>query len=544
MSRQGCKSIRPLISAYMDGELMPDEVRRLLEHLAHCDECATLLREYQLLREQVRELLPPPPPPDDLAKQVWQQTVERGAPSRFHRWFGVSGSRVGLSAVGTFAVILIAAAFLLVRGYERNLTPAVTGPDATVIQQWPVQQPIEITFNKAMDPVSVQEHLRIIPLSEQERLPISWRGSKQLIIGASPTETVPLLPNTDYLITILPGARDAYGGALAKAWTLRLHTTPALAQGPDPTATPTTAPAPTATSTVPPTAEQSPSAPAVVASATQAGRDELPGTEPVQPDTPTQPGNGRGQPSPGTGTPGARQPSPTTSPAPATPATPTPPADTPTPQPTIPAPTATPTPVPVTGAFGSVYWAQESVRARLGAPDPRGAYSTSAAVLDFQRGTMYARFDTYQIYVLNNSTGTWSLEADTWTASDPAYGGPAPEPNLWVPSTRFGKLWTEHPAIRQQLGYATTDTAHEPMDGRIQEFANGLMLYSDQGFVYVLYFDAGSTTGGTWEIYPDTSGHGDLLTPTPAPQPAASEPPASPPAATPEEQPPGASPTP
>jgi len=514
MSRPGCKSIRPLISAYMDGELMPDETRRLLEHLAICEDCTTLLQEYQLLREQVRHL-PPPTPPAHIQRRVWEQTVERGEPSRFQRWFGISGARFGLSAVGAVAVLLIATAFVLMRGYERIVPPAVTGAPPATVQEWPVQRPIEITFNKPMDPESVVEHLRIYPPSEKERLPISWRGNT-MIIGASPSETVPLLANTDYRIIILPGAKDAYGGSLRTPWELRLRTTTVLAQEPTPTPPPTetrpespTQPA----AVVPPTATNPP--PTQPAPTPTTGQPTAPiGAGPTV--APTQP---------------PANPTPTEAPSP-TPTTPPTVAPTNTPVPTEP-PAASPspgsppvaTPVPVTGAFGSVYWAYDDVRARLGAPTPPGAYSAAAGVLDFQRGTMYARFDTRTIYVLQ-SNGVWFSAPDTWTANDPAYGGPAPEPNLWIPTKSFGKLWTENPSIQEQLGYATTETAHEPMDGRIQEFANGLMLYSDTGYVYVLYVDPSNPYQGQWEVYPDSSGHGDLVTPTPEPSP--SEPGATP----------------
>lgn len=528
MSRPGCKSIRPLISAYMDGELMPDETRRLLEHLAICEDCTTLLQEYQLLREQVRHLPPPPTPPADIQRRVWEETIERGEPSRFQRWFGISGARIGLSAVGAVAVFLIATAFVLMHGYERVLPPAVTGAPPTTVQEWPVQRPIEITFNKPMDPESVVEHLRIYPPSEKERLPISWRGNT-MIIGASPSETVPLLANTDYRIIILPGAKDAYGGSLRTPWELRLRTTTVLAQEPTPTPPPTEA-RPT-----------SPTQPAAVVTQAPTATNPPPTVPPTQP----EPTATSGQPTAPVGagptvTPTQPQPNQTaTQPAPSpTPTTPPTVAPTSTPVPTQP-PAASPppdgspspgtppaaTPVPVTGAFGSVYWAYEDVRDRLGAPTPPGAYSAAAGVLDFQRGTMYARFDTRTIYVLQ-SNGVWFSAPDTWTADDPVYGGPAPEPNLWIPTKSFGKLWAENPTIQEQLGYATTETAHEPMDGRIQEFANGLMLYSDTGYVYVLYFDPATPYQGQWEVYPDSSGRGDLLTPTPEPSP--SDDPASP----------------
>jgi len=171
--------------------------------------------------------------------------------------------------------------------------------------------------------------------------------------------------------------------------------------------------------------------------------------------------------------------------------------------------------IPVTGAFGSVYWANNDVQSKLGAQESPEA-TLSAAELGFQRGTMYERFDQSEIYVLF-SNKQWYKRADTWTAADGDGGGPAPEDQLWIPEKSFGEVWNSDPNLASTIGYSVNQHAHV-MGGIVQQFAHGIMLYSDQGFVYVLYDD------GTWELYPDTSGHGDLITPTPS---AGSETPAS-----------------
>jgi len=165
----------------------------------------------------------------------------------------------------------------------------------------------------------------------------------------------------------------------------------------------------------------------------------------------------------------------------------------------------------VTGAFGSVYWANNDVQAKLGAALAPEVV-INAAELSFQRGIMYERFDTNEIYVLfaNNQ---WIEAKDTWNPSDGEGGGPGPEPGLWIPTESFWKVWNSDPNLASVIGYAVEENAHlmTTSGGAFQDFANGIMLYSDQGFVYVVYND------GSWELYPDTSGHGDLLTPTPEP---------------------------
>ena len=44
------------ISAYLDGELRPEEVRRLLEHLASCGRCSAEMTALQGVRSSVRSL--------------------------------------------------------------------------------------------------------------------------------------------------------------------------------------------------------------------------------------------------------------------------------------------------------------------------------------------------------------------------------------------------------------------------------------------------------------------------------------------------------
>ena len=171
----------------------------------------------------------------------------------------------------------------------------------------------------------------------------------------------------------------------------------------------------------------------------------------------------------------------------------------------------------MTGAFGSVYWANEAVAAALGAP--RGPeYAVNAAELGFQHGTMYERFDLARIYILY-ADGTWQSWPDTWTSTEPSGSSPGPSDGLWIPGQGFGKVWSADTSTASRLGYALSETPHYlPDGGLVQEFERGHMLYSDQGFVYVMYDD------GTWALYPDTSGHADLETPTPVPSAPTPEP--------------------
>jgi hypothetical protein len=520
----------------------------LHKHLASCDDCRRIFDEYQRIRTGFRELPPSPQPPPDLARSVWSETVDRTPPTRLRRVIGETTMRVGLTTAAILAVVIVVSAFLLVRGYNQNLPPSATSSVAKAGQSWPIYQPIEIEFNKPMDHKSVEDNLQIFPPGERGRIPMRW-DHNTLILGASASQSELFLPDTSYKVIVLPGARDSYGHPLADTFTVSFRTssiadskgTPApVATGSSPSTAPSgqtqqsaNVPPPSQTQTTPatpPTGQSSAASanPTVTATAT-ATTAQTPSPTPVKStaspaSTPT--------PSPtATSTQSTATPVDTPSGTPSATATPQATASA-SPSPseqtaaTTPDGTASPTDgsatptIPVTGAFGSVYWANSDVQSKLGAAQAPEAHM-SAAELGFQRGTMYERFDTSQIYVLF-ADSQWISVPDTWTEADGAGGGPAPEQSLWIPNDSFGKVWNSDPSLPTTIGYAVNANKHV-MGGVFQQFANGIMLYSDQGFVYVVYND------DSWALYPDTSGHGDLITPTPS----ASETPASPTESTP-----------
>lgn len=164
-------------------------------------------------------------------------------------------------------------------------------------------------------------------------------------------------------------------------------------------------------------------------------------------------------------------------------------------------------------AFGSVYWAYPAVCNTLGMPSNSGA-QVQTSILTFQRGVMIERADTKKIYILTNdgTGGSYTVvDAPSPSMADTdgtAAPNPNDNPNLWIPSGDLGKVWSDTKLLGS-IGYATSQTTDSSTTTPVQEFQNGTMVYSDAGWVYVLYND------GTWQVYPDTSGHGALLeTPT------------------------------
>jgi hypothetical protein len=505
MKSPECESMRPLISAAMDGELRPEEADRLRAHLAHCAQCRHLLGEYRRLRDQLRILPSSPEPPPQLRQRIWREIVQL-APARRAR--GGAWSRLLRPSVTTAVLsvaLLVVLALVLTLGYQRALPPTVAGSSPEDSQLWPVYQPILITFNKPMDHESVIQHLRISPAAERQRLPLSWRGTT-LVIGADPIQQVSLLPDTVYTVAILAGAQDQWGHPLGRDWVLRFRTTSVIAgeqtpaprvtevvPPPDLPLTPTAVPAESSQSNAPnlvPSEDRGDAPPAQLPASegtTTSAPAPTTDPEPVSPPVPQSEATPEPTPSPVPATP-----EPTASPVPATPeptASPVPA----TPEPTAsPVPT-TPEPIPVTGAFAQVYWGNQLVQQKLGQPLEH-AYTVSATEMGFQRGLMIERFDSATIYVLV-SDGTWFPIADTWAPENWPVAQQV-DSNLWSPGGSFGAAWLAQ-ALGAALGYAIEPEAHLMAEGaRIQPFENGLLLLSDRGFVYMLL------ESGTWEQFP------------------------------------------
>ncbi len=495
MKSRECESMRLLISAYMDGELSPEEEEQLHQHLAQCSQCRNLLADYQRLRNHLRFLPSSPEPPPQLRQQVWRRTVQRELAQRAKRGPGVLFLRPSFSTMALSVAVLVVLALVLTVGYQRALPPAVAGSSPQDGQVWPIYQPIEITFNKPMNHQSVLAHLRIAPAAERERLPVSWRGTT-LVIGADHEQQVSLLPDTVYTVAVLAGAQDQWGHPLGKDWVVTFRTTRVIAgqQTPtpsratpelSPTATPelaqvepTQPPMPTPTPSPSPTTVVKPDQPEQSSPVPQKTPPPAPTVTPtpLPAATPTPASTPEITPTP--------EPSPTPTPAPS---------PSPTPEPTVsPVPT-TPEPIPVTGAFAQVYWGNETVQQKLGQP-LEYAYTVSATEMGFQRGLMIERFDSLVIYVLV-SDGTWFPIADTW-APETWPTAQEVEPNLWSPGGSFGAAWRDQ-ALQPMLGYAIEPQAYLMTQGaRIQAFENGLLLLSERGFVYMLL------ENGTWEQFP------------------------------------------
>ncbi len=248
-----------------------------------------------------------------------------------------------------------------------------------------------------------------------------------------------------------------------------------------PTASPTTLPAATATS---------------VASATTAGNNGAVQNPPRPTATPT--------PEPPTAMPTETAtlipsplPSATPTSAPKPSATPMPTA-TPTETPEIialpsavPTPDASPTPVLQNCPIGSEPTMAEFlnrnplIAAQMGCPSSPPAASMFE-IQPFQNGfAVWQLSDAQWIYVRNANTGKWDRFANTWQEGMPEtpQDERPPAAGLLQPQRGIGKLWSETPAVRDALGWATAEAGRS--DGIVQSFDGGTLIYrNDTGETY------------------------------------------------------------
>jgi predicted Ser/Thr protein kinase len=149
------------------------------------------------------------------------------------------------------------------------------------------------------------------------------------------------------------------------------------------------------------------------------------------------------------------------------------------------------------GKFGKVWHEDVTVQERLGwAVEEEQSPPMAQEV--FERGFMFWREDTSQIYVLH-SEGVWQVFPDTWTAEQPRYSCPdvAPSESPPTPLSGFGKVWCERlGGPSAAIGWAKA--AEEGYTGAVMGFERGLMLWSKDRVIYVLFGD------GTWQEFVDT----------------------------------------
>jgi hypothetical protein len=469
-----------LISAYMDGELTPEERADLLAHVRECRECAALLREYRQIRTAVRSLETVSPPPS-LATEVHARTRGRAG----HRRVTPAGLLQSLTAMLAAAAVVLLALLPVVQlgGSEeqfaqrlaRLFQPPVTAPSPTpafTLQSVePSATPVpEPTATSPPTPTRTSPTATPVP-------PTATAAPTPKPSSAAPASNTTAPPDAGG--TTVEAATPAATTAPPAATTMPSTATAtprAAAAASTPTLTPTsapTAPTPQPTETGDdPDASPPPAVAAVPASTTPESAVTTPeptGT-PVPP-TPTE------EPPTATAAPTQR---PTQAPTPTV--TPTPP------------PTPTPTPATPLGTFAQLYQSNARLRERLGAP-VAAETMMDASRQSFEGGAMELLADSRRIYVFHDKSTTWAAYADTWMLGEAsAADDEPPPPGRFRPQRSFGKLWATNPAVREQLGWAISpELAYL---ATVQRFEGGVLLHSVvAGATLALYED------GSWERF-------------------------------------------
>jgi formylglycine-generating enzyme required for sulfatase activity len=144
-----------------------------------------------------------------------------------------------------------------------------------------------------------------------------------------------------------------------------------------------------------------------------------------------------------------------------------------------PAPCQLPTQPALAGA-----WNKEEI----GCPITPGAAAINTAYAPFEGGQMLWRGDTDIIYVLYND-GRWDSYPNEWREGDPEFTCGEPDP-LVTPIRGFGRVWCDHPDVRDALGAATAEEIGDSASA-VQDFGNGTILIAPFGRPFVLVGEDG-----------------------------------------------------
>ena len=211
----------------------------------HDPELDDVLQDSDLRRVAalLRSARAPEPPLDDafrtgLRRQLMQEAwsvAERRGPARWRRLFAPPG----LAWAGAVAGVLLIAAVAVWTSTQGNGTigPPIVASNLDGKSNVALVQPILVSFNQPMDHQSTEAAVQITPATN---VVYAW-DAKSVTLQVTPV-TGNLAPNTQYQVTIGPGAKTAANQQLAAPQTITFVTqAPAATPQPSPTARPTPA---------------------------------------------------------------------------------------------------------------------------------------------------------------------------------------------------------------------------------------------------------------------------------------------------------------
>ncbi|MHB8646406.1 MAG: Ig-like domain-containing protein [Thermomicrobiales bacterium] len=496
------EKIRELVSAYLDGELPPDDAQFVGKRIQEDPAYAQVYAAYRGIRMDLRALARP-----DVPASVSQTIRARAAvmqPGRAALSIRQRVARITAAAAtlaATFAALLTGGF-----GLQNHFSHAIPGTGqvnqivnvadnaqttATILNpNIRYDEPAQIRFTR---PMNEQTVLTAVAFSPTVAISNLQYDKSSFILSTRPKT---LIPRTQYTVQIPAGLKDAEGHDVTPgAFVFSVgDVTPGI------TGQPTTVPATAAASPTPFTI-------AAATTATASPSTDLPATT-----APPVTGNAPVATEPPAVAPTATRPA-VAPPKPSnTPVPPAKPAGTvisvsePTAAPTVaptatasptiaptatPAPTVVPTPttpaIAVADKFKGAYAATAN---RLGSPIS-GASSVGTSQLFFQNGFMLyvAGQPIYVFYTGDRSFAAYPNPGNSGAGSE---GGAGPSAGLYKPVNAFGVVWTAK-GLQSKLGYATSPN-ESGGSGTIQAFENG-SIFSIGSDVYVLL------KNGTWQPF-------------------------------------------
>lgn len=486
------------LSYYLDGELSPDEIRQLQQHLETCARCADDLARYRRMEHSIRRL-ERHRPPAELRHEVYRE-IERGRVGRWRR--GWSRPLLSPAVPLTAAFILAAGAAAVWRLQPTGTAPVMTA--AFAVQESPESLEglrLELVFDRPVAPDSVAEAVRVDP-------PLSFTHRVQ-------ENKVELIPQTavtagsSYTI-VVDNVRDRQGNVQSEPVVLSLNAGPiaSLVQESSPPRPPSV---PTADAGEPKLAQAEGARSAPEGAVSDVAPTQLPAsTGPAGPPAPD--GAMVAVASPRTSQATATVTAAAVAAAPAAEAR-----STVVPTPSAPAPTARPTtvrvspesvamtipplrsPTPAASRDASpdapeLLLENPDVQRQLGSVTsaPRQVPLSEQA---YQGGAMLYRGDNNQILVLVRSTARWQAFPNTWRPGEVLAPLGNRPPGTFEPLRGFGKLWRDQPAVKNQLGWPVYE--ERSALGTVQSFQKGALIRSTFGVAYALFDDT------TWRALPD-----------------------------------------
>jgi LysM repeat protein len=140
---------------------------------------------------------------------------------------------------------------------------------------------------------------------------------------------------------------------------------------------------------------------------------------------------------------------------------------------------------PILG-FGNVWYQNKAVRDKLGCPKKiEGKFK--AEEQQFHSGYVINNRSKKKIYVFFSATKKWAKHTDKWKKSKDPINNPALKPPVgwYQPEYGIGKIWRNEDNYSQKLGWARYQ--QRPVTATMQQYENGLMIWTQTGGVFVLY---------------------------------------------------------